>query len=422
MTDPLGQSQVIPYLIGLSEKGYTFHLISFEKKENFIARNKILRQKLDNNAIVWHPLSYTKYPPVISSLWDLLKAYIKTISISHRQTSFRSIISLIFPFVRKSINEELIIHCRSYVPSLIGLWMKKQLTSGTSGRKNKIKFIFDMRGFWADERAEGKIWNLKNPLYNTIYKYFKKKENLFLSHADHTIILTENGKNIIMNDFQKSIPISVIPCCADTNHFIDNYSVSYKNSLKAKLGIVNSDFVLTYLGSIGTWYLLDEMLDFYSCLLEIKKNSRFLFLTPENAKTIWRIAKAKNIPEEKIIIRQVSYNDIPGYISLSTLAIFFIRPSFSKRASSPTKLGEIFSMGIPLVCNSGIGDVDQIIKDSKAGLIIDRLEKSEYLKVIKQLDQLTVLDKNEIRKYALTSLSLNKGILDYLSIYSKIIS
>ena len=35
MTDPLGQSQVIPYIEGLSKLGYQFTLISFEKTDRF---------------------------------------------------------------------------------------------------------------------------------------------------------------------------------------------------------------------------------------------------------------------------------------------------------------------------------------------------------------------------------------------------
>jgi len=35
MTDPLGQSQVISYLAGLSRKGYRIHLLSSEKKNRF---------------------------------------------------------------------------------------------------------------------------------------------------------------------------------------------------------------------------------------------------------------------------------------------------------------------------------------------------------------------------------------------------
>ena len=33
MTDPLGQSQVLPYLEGLAKKNYAITLISFEKEE-----------------------------------------------------------------------------------------------------------------------------------------------------------------------------------------------------------------------------------------------------------------------------------------------------------------------------------------------------------------------------------------------------
>ena len=33
LTDPLGQSQVLPYLFWLSKKGYHFTVLSFEKKE-----------------------------------------------------------------------------------------------------------------------------------------------------------------------------------------------------------------------------------------------------------------------------------------------------------------------------------------------------------------------------------------------------
>ena len=33
MTDPLGQSQVLPYLCGLSKSGYQFTILSFEKKQ-----------------------------------------------------------------------------------------------------------------------------------------------------------------------------------------------------------------------------------------------------------------------------------------------------------------------------------------------------------------------------------------------------
>ena len=51
-----------------------------------------------------------------------------------------------------------------------------------------------MRGFWADERVDGKLWSLNNIFYKKIYRYFKKKEKEFLQFSDYTISLTKTGK------------------------------------------------------------------------------------------------------------------------------------------------------------------------------------------------------------------------------------
>ncbi len=42
MTDPLGQSQVLPYICGLAKHGYTFTLISCEKPQRFAANKHII--------------------------------------------------------------------------------------------------------------------------------------------------------------------------------------------------------------------------------------------------------------------------------------------------------------------------------------------------------------------------------------------
>ena len=46
--------------------------------------------------------------------------------------------------------------------------------------KYGVKFIFDMRGFWADERLDGNIWNRNNILFKQIYQFFKSKEKQLL--------------------------------------------------------------------------------------------------------------------------------------------------------------------------------------------------------------------------------------------------
>lgn len=393
LTDPLGQSQIIPYLSGLANNGYKITIISFEKSTQFKKRNNTINLLLNEYGIDWKYISYTKNPPIIGTLWDI-----------YRLTKFAKEL-----YNKQHFN---IVHCRSYITSLVGLNLKS---------KYGIKFLFDMRGFYADERVDGKIWNRSNPIFNYVYRYFKKKEIEFLTKADYTISLTENGKNEIHNWNtipNQPIPIEVIPCCADLNHFSHKNTNSNKvNQLKKEFGIKQDDFILSYLGSIGTWYMLPEMLHFFKELLKEKPNSKFLFITQESTDFILSSCLEQEIPTNKIIVKKANREDIPNYLMLSQVNLFFILPVFSKKASSPTKMGEVLSMGIPIICNSGVGDVDDILENSNCGLIIKQFNELEYLKIINQIDTLLNIPKEEIILISEKNFSLEKGIEKYKQVY-----
>ena len=281
-----------------------------------------------------------------------------------------------------------------------------------------------MRGFWADERLDGNIWNNNNIIYRYIYKYFKKKEKDFLTHADYVISLTENAKNEILswdNIPNQPIKIEVIPCCVDLNLFSErNNNPDRLNELKEKLKITNSDFILSYLGSIGTWYMLDEMLLFFKRLLTKKSTAKFLFITTEPKELIIKSAEKNEVPLDRIIIQKATRDEVPVLLTLSKLSIFFIKPVFSKKASSPTKLGEVLSMGIPVICNSNIGDVDAIIKESGCGILINHFNNDEYDKVINNIDDLLTVDKNKIIATAKNCFSLHNGVGLYDKVYQQV--
>ena len=72
MTDPLGQSQVIPYLAGLTKYGYSFTILSCEKPERFVRYRNYVETLLKPYGIKWAFIPYHKKPPVISSAYDLM--------------------------------------------------------------------------------------------------------------------------------------------------------------------------------------------------------------------------------------------------------------------------------------------------------------------------------------------------------------
>jgi glycosyltransferase involved in cell wall biosynthesis len=395
MTDALGRSQVIPYLVGLSAKGHTIHIISCEKKQ-------ILQEEIDEvadifkeNNISWHPLSFSSRPPWISKLLDVFKIRIKSNRL-HTKEQFD------------------VVHCRSYIAALAGLDLKI---------RHQVKFVFDMRGFWANERIDGDMWNLSNPVYGFIYKYFKKKEKEFFRQSDAVVSLTHNGKSVIKELFGESVDkkTTVIPCCVDTQFFsARNIVPEQLSALKTQLGFSADDFILSYLGSTGTWYMTDEMLLFFKKMLVKYTNARFLFISGDHPDFIHSRARYHGIAEERIVIVRASRNLVPLYLSLSAASIFFIRPVFSKKASSPTKQAEIMSMGIPLICNAGVGDTDMLFSDEQAGLVLRDFSDGEMESAINRMDSILAIDPALIRQKAVRFFNLKDGVDSYNEIYVRI--
>jgi len=392
MTDPLGQSQVLPYIIGLSKQDIKFTLVSFEKKERYEKGKRIIDEVCNKHSINWQPMLYTKKPPIISTLWDIYQLNNKVIRL-HEEHNYS------------------LMHCRSYITSLIGLRFKL---------KKGLPFIFDMRGFWADERLDGEIWTLSKPYHKWIYSFFKRKEIEFLTTADYSVSLTHVGKNEIIDWGLNGLsPIEVIPCCTDINLFSKaNINVEDLKAVRDKLGIGDNK-IITYLGSTGTWYMINEMLDFFAIFLSMAENNRALIITKDEHHNIIDLAIEKEIDISKLIIRSSERQDVPLYLSLSSASIFFIKPVFSKKASSATKMGEIMALDIPVICNI-IGDNEAILKDVCPQLITRNFSNEEYLRVLEELNYISQEDKIKIGNKAREYYSLDKGVLQYYKIYNSI--
>lgn len=393
MTDPLGQSQVLPYLVGLSAQGWSITLISAEKPER--SENTAIIQKICTDAnIDWQPCSYAKNPPVLAPLKNVRR--LKKLAFKlHQEKTFD------------------IIHCRSYLSALIGLEMQSRFNT---------KFLFDMRGFWADERIDGGIWKLNNPVFKWAYSFFKKKEIEFLQKADYTVSLTHKGQEVIKNSIcPTSSPIAIIPCCADTDHFSQaNVDSSRVEVLKNELSLSDDDKVMAYIGSLGSWYMLTEMLEFFKVLLAQRPTFKFLFLTLDNPDMVISECHRLEIDTSRLIIKSSSRQDLPNYMCLIDCSIFFIKPAFSKQASSPTKMGELMSMGIPIIANDGVGDSTSLIQKYEVGEVVDLHNKKSFEDVVSRFDKLLSLNSSKIREGALDYFSLDSGIEKYTQIYKQL--
>jgi len=395
LTDPLGQSQILPYVKELSKHGFQFTILSFEKKKRFQREKKWVMKAIDAHDIKWVPLWFTSRPPVLSKIydrWQLKKTALKL----HRQEKFD------------------IIHCRSYVAAEMGLYLKKRW---------RIKFLFDMRGFWADEKVDKGQWNLHNYLYRLVYKNYKIKEREFLLNADCIVTLTQASKNYLLSKPEyQNLNIEVIPCCADFDHF-DFHKVLPKeiSDLRGKLQIPESARIISYLGSVGGWYLTNEMFSFFKMLMTQFPEYTMLILTKDDTEKVKTEASFMGIPDNKIFIIYSNREQLPQFMALSSCSIFFIQNCFSAMNCSPTKHAELMGMGIPVICND-IGDTGYIVNSTDTGLIVDDFSKDSFQEVINKIRDLEKMNKEYIYSCGKKRFDLNLGVQKYLTEYKRILN
>ena len=380
----LGQSQILPYLKGLQNEGYNFHLMSFERKHI----SKEQKELFEMTGIKWVNLKYHKKPSFIAKVYDIILGVIIGIQIVSK-------------------NRIGLIHARSYVPAFIGM-----LISMVTG----AKLIFDMRGFMADEYADAGSWS-RNSIKYKVLKYFEK---ILLSYSHEIITLTNEAKQILIKQFLVKKNITVIPCCVDIERFHEVDTDIIKR-LKEEMRLENKT-VIVYSGSIGGWYLTKEMIDFFYVCKENLDNSHFMLLSNNDQHLISDYMRQRNISTSSYTIMNVKPEDMPKYLAIADFSIAFIMPCFSKKGSSPIKFGEYLAMGLPIVTNTGIGDSDTMIND-KVGYVIQKFDKQEYIKAIKHINSI-LIDKESLLEESISIvknfLSLEPAIQNYKIVYNRL--
>ena len=386
LTDQLGRSQVLPYLVGLSSRGHRIEVLSFEKPDRLETGGARVREICAAAGIGWHPLRYHKQPPILSTLWDL-RAMARAAERLHRRSPFD------------------LVHARSYLPAGAGLRLK---------RRHGVKLLFDMRGFWPDERVEGGGWPQSNPLYRAVYARVKRLESALLAGADHIVSLTDAGRKILERQAWTA-PISVIPCCADFDHF-RIAPPAERQAARDALGIAADTRVLVYLGSFGSWYMRDEMLDFFAAWRRRHADARFLVVTQDPEESVLAAARSRGLPAQSLVVRAATREQVPNLLNVADIGLFFIRPVPSKQASSPTKMAELMAVGLPILTNEGVGDVAAIIEETGCGVAIADFDEAAYAAAAERIEAIDC-SPDRIRASGLAWFDVAEGIARYDAIY-----
>jgi len=385
LTDPLGQSQILAYLKRLG-KDNKIIILSYEKIETFEKEGTVIQKIVDENSLTWVRLSYTKKPPIFSTLKDIRKGIQKAKQL-HKQFQFH------------------IVHCRGYIPAMIGLKLKSRYG---------IKFVFDMRGWWADERKESGFW--KKKVYRPVYFYFKKLEKRFFGDADFVVSLTYKGREVIIKqNLAEEKKVGVIPTCVDFEIF-KPWDGAFRKEMRRSLGILEDEKVFIYSGSLGGNYDPQTLIEVFKSFRELYPQAFLLVLSKDTFDEHLKL-KFSEQGIDRINIYNVPFSQVTNYLRASDVGFIYYRMSFSTIGRSPTKLGEYWASGIPVITFKGIGDLDYILSKYPGSGVLLSEDKSKWASEMKQI---SFLNTDQLRQYSENYFHINKGVNFYRSVYESL--
>ena len=388
--EPLGESQVVSYLERLAAD-HTITLLSFEKPEDAAnaARMDAMSSRLAARRIDWVAMRYHKRPPVLSTAFDAIAGIVRARGIA-RQRGIQ------------------ILHARGYIPALIAL--------GARG-VGDAKFLFDMRGFWVDEKVDSGHW----PRGGWLHRLGKWWERRFYAAADAVVSLTAAGARAIPElgvRLRPGVAVEVIPTCADLQRF----SPGPKDAdLAARLGLDGAP-VIGCVGTMHNWYLRQEMIDGLATFTRAWPELRVLIVTRDERDALRADLERAGVPGARLTLTTATFEEMPRYVRLFDAGLFFIKPSFSKRASAATKLAEFLGCGVPIVINDGVGDSGAIVRDGHVGVVLSALGAGSFEAALPGVRAI-VSDpsiRDRCRRVAMEIFDLDAGVERYRRLYRQL--
>ncbi|MCU1276881.1 MAG: hypothetical protein JWM53_427 [bacterium] len=391
MTEPLGRSQVVPYLVGLARGGWSIDVVAFEPAA--AAESEIASM---SSALARDGISYG---------WSRRgHSHALATKVSESLRAFAALLG------RALRRQPKIVHARSYLPAAVA----RAVTMLTPG----ARFIFDCRGLLGDEYADFGHWRRDSFRYRMI----KAAEKTLFARADGIVTLTDRLRRWLCEEtglVDPNTPLEVIPCCVDLSRF--RVDADARASAREQLG-AGDRFVLAYAGNLGAWYCEEQMAQLFAAIRR-RRDARFAVFTRAASERLRGHLTRLGVAADDVIVRNVPPTEMGSLLAGADAAVSFAEPRFSKIASSPVKVPEYLAVGLPTVLNRGVGDQDPLI-DAHPELLIDAggMRPDDLETAAERLVSLRTDDALRARAHALAAerFSLELGVSRYLRLYRRL--
>lgn len=383
LLEPLGQSQVMGYLRGLS-RDYRITLITYEKSEDWVNLEKMerARELCLVYGIRWIPQRFKSHPKGIAPALSMLR--------------------MVWLIRREVVGQRAqLIHARSYIPAAVAMCV---------AASTKVPFVFDMRALWPEELiAAGRLGR-----GSLLHRAIVAAEKVCLRRAGAVVSLTHVAIDHLKRIYPESTAhqtFVVIPTCADLERFVPADRPPERR-------------VIGCLGTVlSGWFKVDWLASFLEVAADRAPEAIFEMTTRDDPIYIRKKLDPNAILNDRLRIAASAPDDVHHVLQLQTVSVMFFTDGLSKLGSSPTRMAEILGCGLPVVANDGVGDVARIIREYRVGVLATGPERESMTRVWDEMVELLRDPElaHRCRKAAQDVFSLEAGTAEYKRLYSTLI-
>lgn len=384
LLEPLGQSQVLAYLKGLSRE-HRITVVSYEREADLADADLLrdIQSTCRHHGIDWVRKKYRNRPRRIAAFWNLIELFWTTLALSRR-------------------HGVQLIHARSYIPAA-SAWFVHKMTG--------VPFVFDMRSLWAEEL----VTSNRARRGSLVHRAIVAMERRMLRDAAIVISLTRAGAEWLArehaNVFDQS-KLRVIPTCTDTERFVPIDTPGEPSLLVGCHGSI-----------LSGWFRPDLLRRCFAYIAAIRPNARFEIVTRENPEDILSALDGAAGFSDRLEIYSSVAGSIHEVLARQDLSVFFYASgAASELGRSPTRMGEALGCGVPVLANGQIGDVELVAREYNVGAIMRGETDADLEDAVDRALRLTIDPgtAQRCRNAAEDYYSLTAGTAQLASIYSDI--
>jgi glycosyltransferase involved in cell wall biosynthesis len=347
--EPLGQSLVLPPVVRLAQLGVSYTLLTFEKADDLACHSDVarIRDRLRSEGIRWVPLRYHKRPKVPATAFDIAHGWYRGLRAA------------------RAIGRFDLVHARTFTAGPMGLVLAKLF---------RLPLVYHNEGFYPDEQVDGGVWRRGS----VAHRGARALEGLFYREADGIVVLSQRAREAVESlpaVSARRTPVIVVPSTVDLQLF----------PWRPRSAPATGPLRLVYIGAVGGRYVLDQAARFAAVAGRRAGGVCLRILTRADRALVNAMVDAGDLSPHEVSIDSLPHAAMAAELARHHAGLFFLTRGISEHGCSPTKIGEYWASGLPVVTTPNVSDTDAIIRQDRVGVIVEDDSEASYASAADEL-------------------------------------